>query len=196
MNKYETIIANLELGFHQPVKNEEGQYLMFSPFKDEHGNYRTSNWCDTLREVKQNLCGCNFGGCSDGKIETESPHWTLLEPIHFPPKKAVKAGEKVLIMSNAESECGRLGYGWNIEKEAMVGKVLEVRDLMGRNINIWNKDKSDYLTFPITAICYPINEEKREDIIEIDGAMFTGKIWENINIIKVNGIKYKKIDEN
>jgi len=178
MTNYEIIINNLKLGFHSPVKDKKDrQYAIFSPFKDEDGNYRDSGWLDSVKDAKQYIGDCCDYSLQD--IKKESKNWTLLKPIFFPPEISVQEGDKVMIMSNAESECERWGWDWDDKMKKMVGKVLEIKSVGSNIVNVWNKDKSDFLIFPKTSICYSF--KKQEDDTKKD-------------IITVNGVKYKRID--
>jgi hypothetical protein len=89
---------------------------------------------------------------------------------------------KVLVMDNAEEERKRYGYSWCDKKEKMVGQVLEVQKDFEDYCNVYNKDKSNYQTFPKTCLCPIVEEAKEED----------DKTEEAINLLREKGYKIIK----
>ena len=79
MNNEKEIETYLKHGLHVGIKDTDGDYLIISPMKDEDGDYRTSHWCDTLEEAKQNIG--KWSGHPN--LEDASKDWTEITPFHL-----------------------------------------------------------------------------------------------------------------
>jgi len=152
MNKYKFIMQNLKAGFRQPVKNEDGFYLIIISDKDRHGNYRTSLWYDTLEECKEYI-GSGYGYSN---LEKQCQDWEILEPYFPIQEEALPVGSFVKVKDDAEEICGKYNYNWYKTIKEMIGKVYKIEEsnLKGVSINDW--------WFPLQAIT-PVMEEEEED---------------------------------
>lgn len=99
MTKDKIIIKELKLGFHVPVEDKGEKVCIFSPFKDDNGNYRDSGWWDSLEEAKQyigNLCGYTQKELKE--LKEESKDYTILTPFKLKPEETLQVGDKVRIL--------------------------------------------------------------------------------------------------
>ena len=79
MTNKEQIELLLKHGLHVSAKDKDGEYQIISPMKDKWGNYRASNWHDTLEGAKQNI-GEYYGYPN---LEEACKHWTEITPFHL-----------------------------------------------------------------------------------------------------------------
>ena len=79
MTNKEQVELYLKHGLHVSAKDKDGEYQIISPMKGEWGNYRASNWYDTLEEAKQNI----GQSCGYSNLEEACKDWTEITPFHL-----------------------------------------------------------------------------------------------------------------
>ena len=153
MTKYKFIKQVLKAGFHQPVRDKEGDYKIIISAKNIDGDYRISGWYDTLEKCKKNI-GKSYGY---DDLEEICQNWEILEPYFPIPEEALPIGSFVKIKGDAKEICKKKEYyGWCDNMKGMIGKTykIEKSDLRDIKINDW--------WFPLQAIT-PIMEEDDDD---------------------------------
>lgn len=178
--QYTQLINALEHGFHVLVKDSD-EYLITSPFKDGHGDWRHSGHWYTPEDAKQNI-GI-YGGISQEELQKKCPDWELVGEPFIPPYKRWEKGDEVIIADNAKELCEKAGLGWKEEMQEMVGKKCEVKSLLGNNYKVWNEDKSDLCPLPHEALL-PVFDEEEEVTIRIYKKSLKALEESGIKIIK------------
>ena len=151
---------NLSLKYGEIVifQDEDDKFIgIGGAGKDEDGDYRRSNWCNSIEEILQTIGSCGVFTQDDLKEKLKrlkyikSIPWALSDPI---PDET-----KVKILDNAEEECERFGIDWDSVKRAMVGKVCKIYGMDGSDYYILNEDKSDTPLFPRSAFVIAVEEK-------------------------------------
>jgi hypothetical protein len=148
----------LEYKDHVMVRRYDGQYCVFSSFKDEDGNFRESGW-GLDKETSKNYIG-NCDGYTEEEITdlAKKESWQIVE-IWDNPKKSFKVGQRVKIADNAKELCEEIGGDWNSSKEKMNEKILEIKSLDGSDYKVWDEYKENWWFFPHSALI-PVFEEE------------------------------------
>ena len=172
MNFNDILEVNAKAGLYTLVKDKNDNFQLFST-RDGNGNLRISGWRNTEKKA------VNFQGCSghsngysaeDINEYVKNGNWKVVRTIH--PIELMpcnyEEGQKVKILPNAEKECERLGFSWNIDREQMAEDGFGFIDKRnGSDWEIWDKDKTNYYWFPETCIAPFIEEEKEEEMVNI-----------------------------
>lgn len=150
---------NLKVGNHVVVKDTYGYYLIFSPFKNENGHWRCSGCISSIEEAKR-FIGC-WGGYKENLDElAQKEGWEVVDVFQLEPEGDYKVGHMVYIRENAEEICRKYNYYWDTEKSKMVGDVCEIKKVFDIHCEVYNKDKTHYLSILKQAICYPYKQEE------------------------------------
>uniref|UniRef100_A0A6M3KY40 Uncharacterized protein n=1 Tax=viral metagenome TaxID=1070528 RepID=A0A6M3KY40_9ZZZZ len=165
MTIYEELKYLRDRGYFALVKNEDDEVKIFST-ETSDGNVRSSDWCVSEKKALDSL-GCTSYSKSEIDEYSKKNNWQIVRPIHVTeilPGRGFKEGEKVKILPNAKEEREKVGIYWTDEKEQMAkdGYGYFV-SYFGSNFCIQNKDKTDYWSFPPTAIA-PILERKTKEV--------------------------------
>lgn len=151
---YEKLNNILKKGLCVPVKNNRGEYLIFSYWKDGNGDFRNSNWHTSLEEAKKEI-GSYFSYSKEVIEElskVDNDNWKILTPFHLP-CKPFKRGQEVIIADNVEEECEKWRFDWYDEKKEMIGKKYKIDYVRNGYYNINNG------FFPHSALL-PVFEEE------------------------------------
>ena len=176
MTFYEQLERQLKTKGHVVVKDKEGEYCVFSHFKDEDGLYRNSGWCTTIKRVKE-LIG-NTSGYSEKDINkiAKVNNWNIVEVFEMPLER-FEAGDKVLVGENAKEECEKYGILWCSGMDKMVGKVCAIEKDSIYWYVVYLPDKSDYFSLPPPLLTYPFKEVEEEMVGEEVEVKFKGKTY-------------------
>lgn len=166
MNIYDQLIANWEAGYYTVVQSE-GSFIIFST-KDRDGNLRNSSWYSSIEEAKNSI-GYWSGPTQDNILEVAKlNNWKIIDTIH--PTELMGAGlepgQKVRIKKNAKEECEKFDVDWNNNKEKMVNKICEVKNRDGNDYAIYIFDKSDYWTYPPSALSPVYEDDEKSTWLE------------------------------
>ena len=153
MKNYESIMAILDSGHYAVVKDDEGDYCVFTKYL---WNVRKSDWYDDLETAKKYIW--------ENTVDKQSINILKLEIYPLPREQPnIKEGDKVIIMENAREIYG-FNEWCNEAKEMVNNGAYEVRKInkyeFGFCYNISTKDKSNYFTFPASCVCKVYKEEK------------------------------------
>jgi hypothetical protein len=130
------------------VVKYDDEYAIISNIRPN--NYGWTGWRKTIEETKRWI------GCYSID-ESNFKDWEIVDAFDFE-QPSFKGIDKVLILPNAKEECEKEDMDWNEKKEEMVGGVFEVKKVFITYCNVWNKDKSDYWSFPKSCLSYPFEE--------------------------------------
>ena len=164
---------NLKLKHGEIVifENEREKIGIGGSGKDENGDYRNSDWCDSIDEVLQTIGKeCGF---TRGDLKKYLKDWKYIKSIPWALSEPIPEGTKVLISDNAKEECEK--WGLFFEMEEMIGKVYEI-DCVSNGHYVINK-----WCFPRQAFTIAVEEEEETD--EMKNAM---------DLLKENGYKIIK----
>lgn len=135
------IEKNLENGAYVGVKSRDGEYQVFSPYKDPNGYYRSSGWMNSIERTKQFIgWGCGCKGNLDELAKEEN--WQVVE-IFYGQQPKFKEGDRVRVLDS-----GR------------VGKVSE----QGRNITQIEDTDGFFLAYENTNLAHAEEEPKVEEM--------------------------------
>lgn len=174
MKTSEKLLTNNSVGLWTMVKDlEQDLYALFTT-KDGNGEIRCSGWHDSTQEA------IYYAGALPGHSESyiDSMNLQIIRTIH--PSELMgpgyEIGQKVRIKPNAKEECEKYNLGWPEAKARMAeeGWGSAGRYVCIATLDLQNKEKSDYFTFPFTAL-EPYFEDE------------TG-------VTEIAGIKYRKAD--
>ena len=165
MTIYEELKYLRDRGYFALLKDNDGDLAVFSN-ETSDGKVRCSGWRDSEKRAMDYIGNLSF---SKSQIDEYSKknNWQIVRPIHVTEilsGRGFKEGEKVKILPNAKEEREKVGIYWTDEKEQMAkdGYGYFV-SYFGSNFCIQNKDKTDYWSFPPTAIA-PILERKTKEV--------------------------------
>jgi len=171
--KLKTLIKNLQLGFHCPMK-WNGDYQIISPFKDNAGDYRTSQWSGALEKAEQTIS--SLSGYAIKVLEERIADWQLLKPFKIAPEKSVAVGDMVLILMNNYDK-------GSVLMNSMVGKIFKVDEVANddETVSVFNGEENYPLWFGKSDVCYPYESEQKdlsgkEVKVEIDGKKYVAVI--------------------
>lgn len=90
-----SIEKSLSVGIYILVKDEEGNFQIFSPFKDKYGYWRSGGWTDTKEEAEQNIG--SLGGYSENLDDfAKAQGWEA--EVYTPKHDKLKVGDKVVVL--------------------------------------------------------------------------------------------------
>lgn len=137
MSTAEQILAHLSVGACVVVKRKDNQYCVFSPLKDNFGDFRCSGFEPDIKGAKVDIG--KYMGLVKGSIEdlSEEDNWQIVETYYLP-LQPFKVGDRVRVRENAKEECEKWGYDWHEEKSKMVGGIFELVGLYSGNYNVAN----------------------------------------------------------
>jgi len=157
-NLYNTIEQNLKAGLNVVVKDlENNDYLVISNSRDKDGNYRDSNWQNSVKEAKQHIGLCN-GYSKDYWDEQDLEIVEVFRPEYEP----FKAGDKVRILESI-----RKIENWKRYEKVfynMKGKIRSAYTGLDRlGYGVYNEDNSTWIYIGHEYLA-PLVEEQEEDV--------------------------------
>ena len=163
MTTAEKILNNCAKGLITIVQDlYSKEYMSFSPYKDNDGDYRTSYWYNTIQKTKQGIGG-SFG-YSKEDLEEESKHWKIVE-VYREEVEPFEIGNKVRILPSIEKI-----ENWKNIKEHFPNMrpniKVTIEEVCNSNIGlhyrVWNED-TDWYYIGHEHLA-PLNEVKEETI--------------------------------
>lgn len=172
------IYEDCSKGFYPIVKDADGDYAIFTPFKDEDGNYCSSHW-------KEEIDDCDL---SKG-IRTYAPSIAIVREIvdyYHPPFEPLKVGDKVRVRKDLEHlQCDGDFSSKNEEYKKSAGKIGVVNFCDGYRytVHLTNGDKWHYAHHQLEPA---IEEEQKPQTIQIgdDVYEFTAELQEALKNLK------------
>lgn len=159
----ETLNKKLKYGegiiFLDPTDN---RYILIGGVgKDEYGNYRDTDWCNTIEECYQEIGSCD--GYSQEFLKEKLPNWKYIESKPLALVDPVPAGTYIIILPNAEEECEKYHNPlyFSEEEKEMVGKKCKIKNYEGSDYWIEFEDKFGG-SFPRTAFIIDPEENSEE----------------------------------
>ena len=94
------IEKNLENGAYVVIKDSDGAYQIFSPYKDHNGYYRSSGWRRSIEMAKQFMS--NSSGYTENLDEkAKKRNWQVVE-IFYGQQPKFKVGDRVMVLKTGE----------------------------------------------------------------------------------------------
>lgn len=140
------IQANLDVGHHVIVQDIDMHYRIISPFKDFSGNYRETQWYESVEECKQNI-GDDVGLLLKRYYLDQDKYIGIYTPVY----QTLKSGTKVRVREDAREWCERLEYDWHESIDSMIGKIYKITE-MGSNGYLICGANYRYRYFPLQAL--------------------------------------------
>jgi len=149
-NLYDIIEQNLKVGLQVTIKDlGDNTYCTLSKLKDSDGNYRMSNWCNSIEEAKQCIRKCS--GLS--KECWDNLDLEIVE-VFRPEYEPFKVGDKVRILDSIKKT-----GDWNYFKERFPNMTGEIERVYFEKIGINYSVNGWYIGHEFLA---PLNEVKEE----------------------------------
>jgi len=150
MTFYETLIKVLSTKHRVVVKNNNGDYQIFSCETDIDGDFRRSCWCDTEEEAKQWI-GASLGY----SIEQADPiakrnNWQIVKAYDLEHEGEFKEGEKVQVI---DENCPYYGKIFTIVE--IVAGVYTMKESPNEGV------RPRYNAYQIS---YPFKTEETEEL--------------------------------
>jgi len=187
MNKLELLNLKLASGEAVTFKKDNKFFIIGGAGKDRDGDYRTSDWYDSIKEAKQNIG--EYGGFFQKYLQERLEYWEYIDSYPHAYGDRPEIGTKVLILPNFKEECEKYDLNcsdlsWNGNNEEMIGKIYEIEGYNGSDYKTLNEDKTDYWTLPRTAFVIAWYENLDEKVEEMTLAEVCKQLGRNIKIIK------------
>lgn len=167
----------LENGIHVPVKYKTGEWRIFSPYKDEDGNYRDSDIKHFLEKAKQHIS--TDVGFSKNKINelAELNDWQIVyEELFRTPYTPLKVGQKVGILKSIEET-----DSWDDIKKTYPDMTGEVKDVFNEYNGFFYRVQGDGNRHSIGAeYLYPLPEEEENLSGEEVSVTIKGKTYKAV----------------
>jgi hypothetical protein len=174
MNNYEKICKIINSWHLAHCIDENWDNVLFSTIK--------SDWCIRRSCFDEKLQSCinSLWAKYDNKEEINNT-FTSIRPYTIKPKM-LKVWDMVEILETAR-ECGHYEY-WSNNKIDMISKwPFEISNIVDNSdwisYKIYNKDKSDYRTYPHYTVCLYTWETKEIETIEILWVKYSKEEVEN-----------------
>jgi hypothetical protein len=135
-NLYDTIEQNLKAGLQVVVKDltdSDQTYCTLSNLKDSEGNYRMSNWCESIEKAKQCI------GSYSGNLKE---YWNFFDleivEVFRPKYEPFKVGDKVRLLDSIKNcDCWKKLFEDENRFPDMIGVIKKVYlEVTGTNYNV------------------------------------------------------------
>lgn len=162
MNFFNELEKHLSVKQHVLVQDNDGYYCVFSHFKDDGGNWRTTHWWYTEKWAMSNIG--DISGYAKEHIDkfSKEKKWKIIKAFDIPTGR-FQVGDKVIVSEDAKELCEENNITWTNAMQKMVGKVCEISEIYVLGYSVFTPDKSDDWSFPHSALSYPIETEKENN---------------------------------
>ena len=151
-NLYNTIEQNLKVGLQVVVKDlNDNTYCAISPNKDDSGNYRCSNWRNSIENAKQYIGNCH----GDSKDYWDNLDLEIVE-VFRPEFEPFKVGDKVRILDSIKKT-----NDWEEVEDYFLNMTGVINQVDFENIGTTYKINGWFVGHEFVA---PLNEVKEETI--------------------------------
>ena len=164
---YEKIINIFKTKQNILFTRNDGQFIVMSNLLDSDGNFITNGWYGSKEVAKEHIG--YWGGYTKEGIERypKEDNWKIVEVFDFP-KPTFNGVDKLMVLPNAKEECLKYEWGWNKEREDMIGGIYDVLYANKDWFNIGNG--VDGRVFPTSCLSYPFESPKEEESEKIKKA--------------------------
>ena len=149
MTFYETLTKVLSTKHRVVVKDDDGNYQIFSCEKDIDGDFRRSCWYNTEEEAKQSIGNC--GGYTEKEINegAKRDNWQIVKAYDLEHEEEFKEGEKAQVID---------------EKSEYYGEILEIGDCRNGKYMLIKDNGCLTGLLLVSQLSYPFKTEETEEL--------------------------------